>query len=149
MKIVKKSIPVLLLMFAVLLIGSGCPSSSSNPGPADCDFEGVTLTESNGNVTMIPETDLNTQFFPNAANGPNGAPGIEIVENIDFTMFFITNVITDGAEGSGNLNFNNVDYAVWVSCELEGDSVGEEMRYIFTSSDVNGEFCVVIDEIVN
>ena len=139
---------ILLLVFTFL----SCDNDDGNAtNETACNYEGFSYLDTNNNdQTLIAEADLQTQFFPNASNGPFGASGIEISSYVSSpTLFFATNTIAANQTGTGILTIDNVDYDVTVTCQREGNAVGEEIRLDVTYSSIEVEFCVTIDEVVN
>ncbi|RLJ69134.1 hypothetical protein CLV86_0528 [Lacinutrix venerupis] len=116
-----------------------------------CNYQGFSYLDSNNNdQTLIPESELNTQYFPNASNGPNGAPGIEIVSYTgSTTLFFTTNVIALNDTGTGLITIDNgTEQTVTVTCQRAGTAVGDEVRLDVVNGSVEVEFCVIIDEVL-
>ncbi len=153
----KKNITVLNLFFVtILFMATGC-DNDSNPSPNDteCEYAGLTWVDPSNNInTEIPDADLNTQFFPNASNGPYGAPGIEIAgttTNGEF-IHFATNVIVEGDTGAGYITLSSTGQTqtVTVTCQrATGTQIGDEYRYdVVLSSNAEMEFCVTVDEIL-
>jgi hypothetical protein len=154
----KKIIAILFLLIATLFIGVSCDNDSS-PSPNDnqCNYQGLSYLDiSNNTQILIPDADLNTQFFPNASNGPNGSPGIEIAGTASSGefIFFSTNVISEGSTGTA-LSFTidgaeivNPPSSIIVTCQRAGTAVGDEVRYDIEISGYEIEFCVKIDEIL-
>ena len=116
-----------------------------------CNYQGFSYLDSNNNdQTLIPESELNTQYFPNASNGPNGAPGIEIASYTgSTTLFFTTNVIALNDTGTGLITIDNgTEQTVTVTCQRAGTAVGDEVRLDVVNGSVEVEFCVIIDEVL-
>lgn len=131
-----------LLLFTMLVFSCDNDSEPS-PNDAQCNYEGFTfLDTSNNTQTVIPESDLTTDFFYTSSNGPE----VEIYQTSNPGGFnFVTTVVTQGATGTGTLNYNGNTYSVNVTCQRTGSAVGEEMRFDVTASGLEVEFCVVID----
>ena len=144
----KKTATVILFLSAILFIGVSC-DNDSNPSPNDnqCNYQGLTfLDTSNNTQTLIPETDLTTDFFPNGLGA--GVGQVEIYKTANPSqMNFVTGVVTQGASGTGTLMLNGTNYNVTVICQRAGTAVGDEFRFDVTASGVEAEFCVVIDNI--
>lgn len=117
----------------------------------ECNFQGFSYLDSNStDQVLVAETDISTQFFPNASNGPFGVPGFEISSNTSpNTFFFTTDVITLNQTGSGRLTVNNgQEQIVTVTCQREGTTVGDEVRLDVVIGSIEVEFCVIIDEVL-
>ncbi len=154
MKFLLKKTPIIFLLLTITLIGASCDNDSS-PSPNDnqCNYSGLTWVDTTNNInTEISDADLNTQFFPNASNGPYGAPGIEIAGTTTSGEFihFATNVIIEGATGTGYVTIAGSEQTVTVTCQrTTGTQIGDEYRYdVVLSSNAEMEFCVTIDEIL-
>ncbi|EGV42759.1 hypothetical protein BZARG_2526 [Bizionia argentinensis JUB59] len=116
-----------------------------------CNYQGFSyLDNANNDQTVIPESELNTQYFPNASNGPYGEPGIEIASYTSSpSLFFTTNVIELNETGTGRLTLDGGDeIIVNVMCQRAGTAVGDEVRLDVTYGGVEVEFCVIIDEVL-
>jgi len=116
-----------------------------------CNYQGFSYLDTASNdQTILPESELNTQYFPNASNGPYGAPGIEIASfSSSPTLFFTTNVIDLNTTGSGLITIDGgQEQSVTVTCLRAGTAVGDEVRLdvVYGSNEV--EFCVIIDEVL-
>ena len=155
MKKLKNLLPIAFLFLSFLFIITSCDNDSS-PSPNDnqCNYQGFSyLDTSNNTQILIPEANLNTQFFPNTNNGPYGAPGVEIAgtaPNGDF-VFFSTNVITEGSSGTANefrINGEQIPGNIVVTCQRAGTAIGDEFRYDIQISGYETEFCVIIDEVL-
>lgn len=140
---------VVIVMFAMLTFFNCDNDDAVTPATNEdaCDFEGFSyLDNNNDDQILIAESDLSTQFFPNASNGPYGAPGFEISGT---SLFFTTNVITLGATGPGRMTLNSgLEQMVTVTCQREGTAVGDELRLDVVIGTIEVEFCVVIDEVL-
>ena len=108
-----------------------------------CNYQGLSyFLLPNTTQNLIPESELTTDFIYTSANGPE----VEIYKTDDPGNFwFLTNVVTANASGTGTLNIGGVLHNVNVTCQRTGNAVGQEMRYDITSSSVEAEFCVIID----
>ncbi|WP_452227017.1 hypothetical protein [Lacinutrix cladophorae] len=149
-----KSIKTLLLIF-VLCIFTSCNNDDNANNDAtnetQCDYQGFSYLDNNNNdQTLISESELNTQYFPNASNGPYGAPGIEIASYTGTTtLFFTTNVIALNDTGIGYITIDNgTEQTVTVTCQRVGTAVGDEVRLDVVYGSVEVEFCVIIDEVL-
>jgi hypothetical protein len=140
MKILLKTLTILCITLSLI----NC-NNDNNPSPNDtqCNYQGFTFLDTNNNTqTVIPETDLTTDFFNTSSNGPE----VEIYQTSNPGGFnFTTTVTTLNATGTGTLNYNGNTYTVNVTCQRTGTAVGEEMRYDVTASGLEVEFCVIID----
>lgn len=124
---------------------------SSATNATQCDFSGFSYVDSaNQDQILIADSDIQTQFFPNASNGPFGMPGFEIVSNSGTSpFFFTTNVIIMNQTGIGMLSVNNgPSQTVTVTCQRAGATVGDELRLDVVIGSIEVEFCVAIDEVV-
>lgn len=140
-----------LTLFTVLFIVS-CQNDDNNATNAtQCNFSGFSyLDSSNQDQILVADNDIQTQFFPNASNGPFGMPGFEIVSNNGTSSFFFTtDVILVNQTGTGMLSVNNdPSQTVTVTCQRTGTTVGDEVRLDVAIGSIEVEFCVEIDEVV-
>jgi len=116
-----------------------------------CNYQGFSYLDTNNNdQTLIQESELNTQYFPNASNGPYGAPGIEIASFTSSpTLFFTTNAIELNETGTGWISINGAQLeAVTVTCQRAGTAIGDEVRLDVVFGAIEVEFCVIIDEVL-
>jgi len=144
--IFKKTIHIVSIVLTILFIGSGC-DNEADPSPNDnqCNYEGLTFLDTNDNTqTLIPEADLTTELFPN--NGGTGIPAVEIYGGSPFVVF-TTNAVTVGATESINLIVNGTNYPVTVTCQRAGTAIGDEFRFDVVASNVEAEYCVIIDSV--
>jgi len=148
-KINKSSSLVLALLLALLFTQTGCDNDNA-PAPNDnqCNFQGLTFNDSNGNIhTSIAESDLTTEYYTATSNGP----AVEIYETAQPGNFnFSTNVVNEGDSGPGTINYNGSTYAVTVTCQRgvtgsTGAAVGDDFRYDITTSGLEVELCVIQD----
>lgn len=133
------------ILVITLLLFSCDNDNNPSPNDAQCNYEGLTfLDTSNSTQTLIPESDLTTDYFPN-----NGGPGIAAVEIYGGNPFvvFTTNAVIVGATETINLLVNGTTYPVTVTCQRAGTLVGEEFRFDVTANNVEAEYCVVIDSV--
>ncbi|MDO6600225.1 hypothetical protein [Tenacibaculum sp. 1_MG-2023] len=144
-----KTILKLTLLFTFFLTLFNCDNDNGNaPNQNICNYEGLTFLDSSNNTqTILPETQLQTDFFPN-----NGGPGIAAVEIYETSnpgnIWFITDVVTLNGTGTGTLGIGNTNYTVNVTCQRAGTMIGEEFRFdIVTTNGSEGELCVVIDNV--
>ncbi|MBL7559460.1 hypothetical protein JAO71_06530 [Olleya sp. YSTF-M6] len=147
-----KNIFKMLMLFCVCIACNNDDDVNNDAtNQTQCNYQGFSyLDASNNDQTLIAETELNTQFFPNASNGPYGAPGIEIVSNTSTpSLFFVTNVIALNQTGTGYLTLDNgQEQTVTVTCQRAGTAVGDEIRLDVVYGNIEVEFCVIIDEVV-
>jgi hypothetical protein len=139
-------ISILLLMSLFLY------SCDNDDGMADnqnqCNYEGLTFFDGS-TQTLLPEAQLQTELFPN-----NNGPGIAAVEVYETTnpgnIFLTTGAVTLNATGSGTLGVNGTNYAVTVTCQRAGTTVGDEFRFdvVTVSGGFEGELCVLIDAVI-
>jgi len=144
MKTTLKSVLLLLLTLTFL----NCDNDDDNAANVDvCNYEGLTA-EINGTITLIPENELYTHYFPNN-DGP-GAPAVEVgyTTNLGNT-FVVTRALTVGAiDTNPEIRIDDVDYAGVVTCQRANSAVGEELRFDVVLTGVGeAELCVVIDEV--
>lgn len=142
----------LLVILVLALVFTNCNNDDGNAtNETDCNYEGFSyLDSSNNDQILVPETDISTQFFPNASNGPFGSPGFELSS---FTgpnsFFFTTDVISLNQTGSGRLTVDNgQEQIVTVTNQRAGTALGEELRLDVVIGGLEVEFCVVIDEVL-
>jgi len=147
MKTLLKTISLLALIFTVFACDNDADPS---PNDAQCNYQGLTFLDTASNTqTLIPETDLTTGHITAGSNGPE----VEVRETANPGNFnFVTTVVTQGASGTGTLNYNGTTYSVNVTCQRgvtgsTGSVVGDEYRFDITASGIEIELCVVQDEL--
>jgi len=143
----KKLLVFFLLIFTVV----SCDNDDDATNQTVCNYQGFSYFDTNNNdQSIVAESELNTQYFPNASNGPFGAPGVEIASSSSSpTIFFTTNVINLNEVGSGYFLLNGIEeVGVVVTCQRAGSAVGDEIRYDIVYGGVEVEFCVTIDEVL-
>ncbi len=144
MKTVKNILTIAVVLVATLFVSTSCDNDNApSPNDTQCNYQGLTFLDTASNTqTLIPETDLTTDFFATSSNGPE----VEIYQtSAPGDMNFVTTVVTQGATGTGTLNINGNNYPVNVTCQRTGGAVGDEMRFDVSASGIEVEFCVVID----
>ncbi len=150
MKTIKNILPIAFAVVIMLFIGTSC-DNDSNPAPNDtvCNYQGLTFDDNANNVhTLIPEADLQTDYFPN-----NDGPGLAAVEVWDTTnpgaTFIVTRALTVGAvDNNPEIKINNVNYTGVVTCQRAGSLVGEELRFdVVITGGAEAELCVIIDSV--
>lgn len=139
--------PITLLVITLFIVGSGCPAddgTQDDPIVFTCSYNGYEAVDTSNNTTTLkPEADLTTDFFFTSSNGPE----VEIYETSDPGNFwFVTTVVIVNATGTGQLSRNGNIETVNVTCLTTGNAVGQNMQFIVTGTNLNAEFCVVIDE---
>ena len=143
-----KSIFKSILLLAITLTLFNCDNDDGNaPNISVCSYEGLTA-EIQGTFTLIPETDLFTDYFPNN-NGPGiGAYEVNQISNMGGT-FVVTKAVTVGAVDSDpEIRINDTNYSGVVTCQRAGSAVGDEIRLdIVLASGEEVELCIVIDEV--
>ncbi len=144
------------LLFTSFIISIGCQKNNTpTPNDTQCNYNGLIWYDTIGNSNIyISDSNLNTQFFMNASNGPYGDIGIEIAgsdANGEF-IHFVTNVITTGSSGLGYITLSNTGQTktVNVSCiRSSGQQVGDEYKYdVEVGGNYMFEYCVKIDEVL-
>ncbi|HLV39150.1 hypothetical protein [Xanthomarina sp.] len=145
MKTTMKSL--ILLVFALTLFN--CDNDDDHAVNVDvCNYEGLTILDTNGAThTLLPEAQLQTEFFPN-----NGGPGVAAVEIYETSnpgdMWFLTEVVTLNGTGSGTIGIGGTNYPCTVTCQRAGTAVGDEFRFDVVIPGVGeAEFCVIIDSV--
>ncbi|MBU2938771.1 hypothetical protein KO494_04365 [Lacinutrix sp. C3R15] len=140
------------ILIISLLFFTSCNNDDGNAtNQSNCDYQGFSYLDTSSNdQTILPESELNTQYFPNASNGPYGAPGIEIASFTSSpTLFFTTNVIDLNEIGTGLISIDGAELeAVTVTCQRAGTLVGDEVRLDVVYGSIEVEFCVIIDEVL-
>jgi len=142
---------LILLLCTIISCDNDDDVNNDATNQDQCNYQGFSYLDTNNNdQTLIAESELNTQYFPNASNGPYGAPGIEIASFTSSpTLFFTTNVIALDETGTGWISINGAELeAVTVTCQRAGTSVGDEVRLDVVYGVVEVEFCVIIDEVL-
>lgn len=143
--ILKNTVTVVLFLASILLIGVSCDNEdAASPNDDQCTYEGLTFLDTNDNTqTLLPETDLTTEYFPNASNGAE----VEIYGGTPFVVF-ATKAVTVNATENINIIINGTTYPITVTCQRAGTQVGEEFRFDLTANNVEAEYCVVIDTVI-
>ncbi|QCE42348.1 hypothetical protein [Psychroserpens sp. NJDZ02] len=147
----KKITYILVLLCLVTSCNNDDDINNDATNETECNYQGFSyLDNSNNDQTIIAESELNTQYFPNASNGPYGAPGIEIVSfSSSPTIFFTTNVNELNETGTGRLTLDSgEEQGVTVTCQRAGTAVGDEIRLDVVYGNIEVEFCVIIDEVL-
>ncbi|AUC77038.1 hypothetical protein [Olleya sp. Bg11-27] len=147
----KKITYILVLLCLVTSCNNDDDTNNDATNETECNYQGFSyLDNSNNDQTIIAESELNTQYFPNASNGPFGAPGIEIASfSSSPTIFFTTNVNELNETGIGFLTLDSgQEQQVTVTCQRAGTAVGDEIRLDIVYSSIEVEFCVIIDEVL-
>jgi len=147
--ITKNSAVILFFMISLLLIGSGCDNdNSSSPNDNQCNYQGLTYVDNNGNInTQIPESDLQTDYFPNN-DGP-GQPAVEVWDTTNpGNTFIVTRALTVGAvDNNPEIKINGVNLTGTVTCQRAGNAVGDELRFDVVVGSGEVELCVIIDNV--
>ena len=147
----KKITYILVLLCLVTSCNNDDDINNDATNETECNYQGFSyLDNSNNDQTIIAESELNTQYFPNASNGPYGAPGIEIASfSSSPTIFFTTNVNELNETGIGRLTLDSgEEQGVTVTCQRAGTAVGDEIRLDVVYGNIEVEFCVIIDEVL-
>ena len=140
---------LVLVVFALSIFNcdndDGDPVTSPNEDV--CNYQGLTALINNTH-TLIPEAELQTDFFPN-----NDGPGIPAVEVFYTTnpgsTFIVTRAVTLGAVDSNpGIKIDDVDYSGVITCQRAGSAVGDELRFdILLDNGSEAELCVIIDDV--
>lgn len=139
-------LPILLLMCLVLYSCDNDDGMAENQN--QCNYEGLTFFDGS-TQTLLTEAQLQTELFPN-----NNGPGIAAVEVYETTnpgnIFLTTGAVTLNATGPGTLGINGTNYAVTVTCQRAGATIGDEFRFdiVTVSGGFEGELCVLIDAVI-
>lgn len=136
------------LVVLVLITLFNCDNDDGNaPNENVCNYQGLTA-EINSTQTLIPESDLQTDYFPNN-DGP-GMPAVEVWSTASpGDTFIVTRSVTDGAvDANPEIRIGTVDYTGTVTCQRGNSAVGDEMRFdIVLSNGSEAELCVIIDTV--
>lgn len=137
------------LALLVMIVFFSCNNDDGNaPNKNVCNYEGLTFEDPMDNTqTLLPESDLQTEYFPN--NGGPGVPAVEIYEtNNPGNIWFLTDVVALNATGTGTIGINGNTYTCTVTCQRAGTQIGDEMRFdVVLQGGEEAEFCVVIDSV--
>ena len=145
-----KTILKIILLLAITLTFFNCNNDDDNePAPnADiCNYQGLTANIL-GTQTLIPESQLTTDYFPNGLGV--GSPQVEVYDNVNLgANFIITNALAVGViDNSPQIVINGILYPGVVTCQRAGNLVGEELRFdIVLASGEEAELCVIIDNV--
>ncbi|WP_179315407.1 hypothetical protein [Winogradskyella undariae] len=141
-----KSILKTILLLAITLTLFNCDNDDGNaPNISVCSYEGLTA-DIQGTLTLIPESDLVTDYFPDN-DGP-GIPAVEVYHSVSpGSTFVVTRALTVGAVDSNpQIVINGTNHSGVVTCQRAGSAVGDELRLdIVLASGEEVELCVVID----
>jgi hypothetical protein len=150
MKTLIKNLYVVLVLISIMAIGSSCDNDSS-PSPNDnqCNYQGLTYVINNNINTQIPESDLQTDYFPNN-DGP-GQPAVEVWDTTSpGSTFVVTRALTVGAiDNNPEIRINGNNLTGVVTCQRAGNAVGDELRLdIVITGGAEAELCVIIDNVI-
>jgi len=151
MNTIKKLSLIIMVLCIVISCNNDDDINNDATNETQCNYQGFSYLDGDSNdQTLISETELNTQYFPNASNGPYGAPGIEIASYISSpTLFFTTNTIDLNTTGTGLITIDGgQEQSVIVTCQLAGVAIGDEVRFDVVYGSIEVEFCVIIDEVL-
>ncbi|TYB79714.1 hypothetical protein [Bizionia myxarmorum] len=146
MKIIMKTL--IISVFSLVLFNcdndDGDPITSPNENV--CGYQGLTALI-NTTHTLIPEAELQTDYFPNNY-GPN-QPAVEVFYTINPGTFIVTRALTLGAmDSSPQIRINGTDYPGVITCQRAGSAVGDELRFdILLTNGYEAELCVIIDDV--
>lgn len=139
-----------ILAIVLCLTINSCDNDDGNaPNMTGCNFQGLTVEDSSGTtITTINEADLQTDYFPN--NDGIGMPAVEVFETTNpGNTFIVTRALTVGAiDNNPQIVINNTTFTGVVTCQLAGNSIGDELRFDIVLSNGNeAELCVIIDNV--
>lgn len=138
----------LKLILVITLFLFNCDNDDGNaPNINICNYQGLSASI-NGTLTLIPEGQLQTDYFPNN-DGANMA-AVEVFETTNpGDTFVVTRALTVGAiDNNPEIRIGNIDYTGIVTCQRAGTLVGEELRFdIVLSTGEEAELCVIIDNV--
>lgn len=139
-----------ILLIALTIFFVGCDNDdNNNPNLAQCNYSGLTSEDTAGNIiTQIPESQLQTDYFPNN-DGP-GQPAVEIFETTNpGNNYIVTRALTVGAvDNNPQIVIAGTSYTGVVTCQRVNAQVGGELRFdIVLSGGGEAELCVVIDRV--
>lgn len=146
-KLINKVLPVLLLLTAIMIIGSSCLNDDEPSKEQEkCKYEGFSSNIATP-YDLIPEADLLSGYITGGSNGPE----IEIrLDSNPGDFNFTTTAVNENATGTGTLNYGGNTYTVNVVCNkgvtgVTGALVGDEFRFHITHANFTGDFCVIQD----
>lgn len=144
-----KTIIKLIFLTLFFLALYNCDNDDGNaPNINGCSFQGLTALIGS-NQTLIAESNLQTDYFPNN-DGP-GLPAVEIFETTNPGQnFIVTRALTVGAiDNNPQITINNISYTGVVTCQIAGSAIGDELRLdIVLTGGGEAEFCVIIDSVI-
>lgn len=139
----------IFLLLSLVILSSCDNDDNGNANANACTFEGATILDLNDNTqTLIPESSLKTDFFPNN-DGP-GMPAIEVFDTTNLGQTFVVTRAVNTGEMDSNpeIRYLGTDYTGVVTCQRGGSAVGDELLLDVV---INGvfemELCVTIDEV--
>lgn len=148
---------LLIFISALSIIFYTCDNDDDASTPiSKCNYSGLSY-DLNNTTILAPETNLQTEIFPNNSIDPNTnlpIPAVEIYGNDangDFIVF-VTEVVTVGSSGSADFSIGSgSNETINVTCLANDNTVGGNMRYqisgTYNSQPLTGEYCVIIDAI--
>ncbi|EGV42737.2 hypothetical protein BZARG_2523 [Bizionia argentinensis JUB59] len=144
MKTLKTTMKTLILLAFTLVLFNCDNDDDAAPNIDVCNYQGFTFLDTNDNTqTLIPDSELTTDFFHTSSNGPE----VEIYDTANPGDFwFVTEVVDANASGVGRLSIGGTIHNVNVTCQRTGSAVNEEMRFDVTANGLEAEFCVKINE---
>ncbi|TYB79716.1 hypothetical protein [Bizionia myxarmorum] len=144
MKTTMKTLILLVFTLALFNCDNDDGDPITSPNEDVCNFQGLTFLDTGDNTqTLIPDSELTTDFFYTSSNGPE----VEIYDTANPGDFwFVTEVVEANASGVGRLNIGGTIHNVNVTCQRTGSAVNEEMRFDVTANGLEAEFCVRINE---
>ncbi|AUC81852.1 hypothetical protein [Lacinutrix sp. Bg11-31] len=146
-----KKILKTVLLFCIAFTFSNCDNDddTTTPNVDVCSYQGLTFLDVSSNTqTLIPETDLTTDYLTGGSNGPE----IEVYETSNPGNFnFTTTVVDDNTTGISTINYNGNTYLnIATTCQrgvtgTTGAVVGDEFRFDISGNGVEIELCIIVD----
>lgn len=146
-----KTIIKSFFLLAITLTFFNCDNDddATTPNVDVCNFQGLTVLL-NGTQTLVPESDLTTQYLTGGSNGPE----IEVFETANPGNFnFTSTVVDENTTGIGTINYGGNTYNnLTVTCQrgvpstaTTGAALGDEFRIDIVGNNIELELCVIVD----
>lgn len=143
----KKTLKTLLVLFVALTVSNCNNDDPAAPNVAVCNYSGLTALL-NSTRTLIPESDLTSEYFTATSNGPE----IEIYQTSNPGNFnFTTTVVNENTTGTGTITYGGNTYSnLTIKCQrgvtgTTGANVGDSFRFDITNgSGLEIEMCVSV-----